>query len=90
MLGFTAGQIPTVKVNRLLLNNISVVGAGWAEYMRSDPSYPARQWAVLEPLLRAGKLTIAEPTVYPMDRAAEALRALESRTAHGKVVLTLA
>ncbi|UXF67282.1 NADPH:quinone oxidoreductase family protein [Rhodococcus qingshengii] len=90
VLGFTAGQIPTVKVNRLLLNNISVVGAGWAEYMRSDPSYPARQWAVLEPLLRAGKLTIAEPTVYPMDRAAEALRALESRTAHGKVVLTLA
>lgn len=89
VLGFTAGQIPTVKVNRLLLKNISVVGAGWAEYMRSDPSYPARQWAVLEPLLRAGKLTIAGPTVYPMDRAAEALRALESRAASGKIVLTL-
>ena len=28
-LGFTGGSIPEVKVNRLLLNNISVVGAGW-------------------------------------------------------------
>ncbi len=79
----------TVRANRSLLKNISVVGAGWAEYMRSGPSYPARQWAVLEPLLRAGKLTIAGPTVYPMDRAAEALRALESRAASGKIVLTL-
>ena len=90
VLGFAAGQIPTVKVNRLLLKNISVIGAGWAEYMRSDPSYPAKQWAVLEPLLRAGKLTIAEPAVYQMDRAADALRALDERAASGKIVLTLA
>lgn len=35
VVGFTAGDIPTVKVNRLLLNNISVVGAGWG---RTPPS----------------------------------------------------
>ncbi|KXX58446.1 NADPH:quinone oxidoreductase family protein [Rhodococcus sp. LB1] len=89
VLGFTAGQIPTVKVNRLLLKNISVVGAGWAEYMRADPSYPARQWATLGPLLDNGDLTIVEPTLYPMERAADALRALDARAASGKIVLTL-
>lgn len=29
VIGFTGGAIPTVKVNRLLLNNISVVGVAW-------------------------------------------------------------
>ena len=29
VVGFTAGEIPTVKVNRLLLNNVDVVGVGW-------------------------------------------------------------
>jgi len=28
VIGFTAGDIPVVKVNRLLLNNVSVVGVG--------------------------------------------------------------
>ncbi|RZL84174.1 MAG: NADPH:quinone oxidoreductase family protein [Rhodococcus sp. (in: high G+C Gram-positive bacteria)] len=86
VLGFTA---PTVKVNRLLLRNISVVGAGWAEYMRADPSYPARQWATLGPLLENGDLTIVEPTIYPIERAADALRALDARAASGKIVLAL-
>ena len=89
VLGFTAGQIPTVKVNRLLLRNISVVGASWAEYMRADPSYPARQWATLGPLLENGDLTIVEPTIYPIERAADALRALDARAASGKIVLAL-
>ncbi|MBC2638173.1 NADPH:quinone oxidoreductase family protein [Rhodococcus wratislaviensis] len=89
VLGFTSGQIPTVKVNRLLLKNISVVGAGWGEYMRADPAYPAQQWSVLEPLLGSGDLTITEPTTVPLDEAADALRRLEDRTVRGKIVLAL-
>ena len=30
VVGFTGGSIPEVRVNRLLLNNLEVVGAGWA------------------------------------------------------------
>src|ERR1700754_4492544 len=29
VVGFTGGEIPTVKVNRLLLNHVDVVGGGW-------------------------------------------------------------
>lgn len=88
VLGFTGGEIPTVKVNRLLLKNISVVGAGWGEFVREDYGYPARQWAELEPLLATGALQVAEPTSYPLEQAADALRSLESRSAAGKVALT--
>ena len=76
-------------MNRLLLNNVSVVGAGWGEFVRTDFGYPARQWAHLEPLLNSGALHVAEPTLYPLDRAADALRSLESRAAAGKVALDL-
>lgn len=87
VLGFTGGSIPTVKVNRLLLKNISVVGAGWGEYLRTDPGYPARQWAALEPLLRDGTLVV--PELHPLDEAPAALRSLENRSATGKVALDL-
>ncbi|HEU0250363.1 MAG TPA: NADPH:quinone oxidoreductase family protein, partial [Solirubrobacteraceae bacterium] len=33
VVGFTGGSIPEVKVNRLLLRNIEVVGAGWGAYV---------------------------------------------------------
>ncbi|MHA4852667.1 NADPH:quinone oxidoreductase family protein [Rhodococcus sp. MSC1_016] len=89
VLGFTGGEIPTVKVNRLLLRNISVLGAGWAEYVRTDPGYTKRQWAALEPLLESGALQITEPTIYAFEHAADALRALETRSAAGKIALSL-
>lgn len=89
VLGFTGGEIPTVKVNRLLLKNISVVGAGWGEYIRTVPDYLARQWATLEPLLRDGTLLVPEPDLLPLDEAADALRLLETRSATGKVALDL-
>ena len=36
VLGFTGGEIPTVKVNRLLLNNVEVVGVGWGAWWTQD------------------------------------------------------
>lgn len=89
VLGFTGGGIPTVKVNRLLLNNTSVLGAGWGEYIRMVPGYPARQWTQLEPLLRSGDLHVPEPTLHPLTDAADALRSLADRSATGKVALSL-
>ena len=45
VLGFTGGAIPEVKVNRLLLRNISVVGAGFGAWMAGHPGRPPRPWA---------------------------------------------
>ncbi len=89
VLGFTGGEIPTVRVNRLLLNNIDVVGVGWGAWVLSHPSYLAEQWAELEPLLAAGTVPAPDPVLYPLERANEAIASLENRTAKGKVVLTV-
>jgi NADPH:quinone reductase len=87
VIGFTAGEIPTVKVNRLLLNNIDVVGVGWGAWSGTHPGALAEQWAEVERLLASGRLSPPEPVVYPLDEAAAAIASLENRTARGKVVV---
>ncbi|MBU9764131.1 NADPH:quinone oxidoreductase family protein [Mycobacterium sp. TNTM28] len=89
VVGFTGGEIPTVKVNRLLLNNVDVVGAGWGAWTFSHPGYLQEQWAELRPLLASGAVAPPRPEVYPLDQAAQAIASLENRTAKGKVVLKL-
>jgi NADPH2:quinone reductase len=88
VIGFTAGEIPTVKVNRLLLNNLSVVGVGWgAFWSRYGQHYLAEQWRELEPLVAAGTLDPVLGPTYPLDRVVDALADLDQRRATGKVLL---
>jgi NADPH2:quinone reductase len=87
VIGFTGGDIPTVKVNRLLLNNIDVVGVGWGAWTATHPNALAEQWAGLEGLLSSGQLLPPKPEIYPLEEAAAAVASLENRTAKGKVVL---
>jgi len=87
VVGFTGGEIPTVKVNRLLLNNIDVVGVGWGAWTLKHPGALQQQWAGLEKLLASGRLAAPDPQVYPLAEAAAAVASLENRTAKGKVVL---
>ncbi|MEV6324199.1 NADPH:quinone oxidoreductase family protein [Nocardia sp. NPDC051787] len=89
VVGFTAGEIPTVKVNRLLLKNVEVVGAAWGEWVMSHRGYLREQWAEVEPLLASGEIAPPEPVLYPLDKAAVAIASLDNRTATGKVVVTL-
>ena len=89
VVGFTGGEIPTVKVNRLLLNNVDVVGVGWGAWTMTHPGALAEQWEGLAALLKSGTLAIPQPDVYPISRAAEAVASLENRTARGKVVVRI-
>ncbi len=87
VIGFTAGEIPTVKVNRLLLNNISVVGVGWGAFWLARPDYLQEQWSRVLPMLRDGALEPVIGAVYPLEDVGQALTALDSRSATGKVLL---
>jgi NADPH2:quinone reductase len=89
VVGFTGGEIPTIKVNRLLLNNVDAVGVGWGAWTLTHPGYLQEQWAELEPLLASGAVSAPEPVVYPLERAGEAIASLEDRSARGKVVVSL-
>jgi NADPH:quinone reductase len=92
VIGFTAGSIPEVRVNRLLLNNISVVGVGWGAWWTGPagpgPAYLRRQWDELVPLLESGAIDPALGEVRRLDEVAAALTALEERRATGKILIT--
>ncbi len=77
---------PTVKVNRLLLNNIDVVGVGWggAWTMTHPGGALTEQWDGLAELLTSGALAAPQPEVYPLEQAAAAVSSLENRTARGQ------
>jgi len=87
VVGFTAGQIPTVKVNRLLLNNIDVRGVGWGAYAMSRPGYCRWQWDELLPMMRSGVVAPPIGATYPMAEVRQALTDLAERRARGKLVL---
>lgn len=87
VIGFTAGAIPEVKVNRLLLNNVEVVGAGWGGYVLGKPDLNREIGEAIDGLAADG---FVDPTVgarLPLEKASEALRLLDDREATGKVVL---
>lgn len=89
VVGFVGGDIPTVKVNRLLLNNIDVVGVGWGAFALGRPELMREAWDSLLPHLESGVLVPPISSVFPLAEAGAALAALEARTATGKVLITL-
>jgi NADPH2:quinone reductase len=88
ILGFTSGTIPQVAANRLLLRNVSVVGVGLGAFVALQPSTMTETMAELGRLIDAGLRPVVGAT-YPLARGGDALRALERRTAAGKLVLTV-
>ena len=89
VVGFTAGGIPEVKVNRLLLNNIDVRGVGWGAYAMVRPGFMREQWEELLPMMEAGAVNPPIGTAYPVDEVRRALTDMAERRATGKSVLTL-
>jgi len=87
VVGFTGGSIPEVRVNRLLLNNTSVVGAGWGAYVMSKPELNREVGAAIERMVDAGTVRPIVGERFPLERAGEALRVIDERRATGKVVL---
>jgi NADPH:quinone reductase len=87
VVGFTAGSIPTVKVNRLLLTNTDVRGVGWAKPAFTVEGFVRAQWQALMPYLESGRLLPPIAEVFPFDRAVEALAVVDERRVLGKVVL---
>jgi NADPH:quinone reductase len=90
VVGFTGGSIPEVRVNRLLLNNTEVIGAGWGAYVLSKPDVTAEIGAQLASLIERGFIRPVVGARFPLERASEALKLIDERGATGKVVLEVA
>jgi NADPH:quinone reductase len=79
VLGFAGGDIPTVRANRLLLTNTSVVGVACTELWDLEPSRPAEKWLNLVPLIRSRAIDPIIGDEFLLDDAASAIRHLASR-----------
>jgi NADPH2:quinone reductase len=89
VVGFTAGAIPEVKVNRLLLNNVDVRGVGWGAYAMVRPGYLRRQWEELLPMMESGVIDPPIGATYPLEEFGQALQDMADRKTLGKSVVTL-
>jgi NADPH2:quinone reductase len=87
VIGFASGGgIPTVKVNRLLLRNVSVVGVGLGEFVNRTPGAQVEIGAGLNQLVVAG-LRPPPPVRFPLSDGRAALEALAAGEVRGKLVL---
>jgi NADPH2:quinone reductase len=87
VVGFTGGSIPEVRVNRLLLRNTEVVGAGWGAYVMGKPDLCQEIGAGIDDLVERGFVRPIVGARFALDRAADALKLIDERGATGKVVL---
>ena len=86
VIGFAACGIPTIKVNRLLLRNVGVLGVAYGEYINRDPASAAVFAAGLAELVSAG-LKPPPPVRFPLSEGAAALQLLDDGGVFGKLVL---
>ena len=89
VVGFTGGSIPEVRVNRLLLNNTEVIGAGWGAFVMGKPAVNREIGDAVEELVDRGFVRPIVGARFPLERASEALELIDGRGATGKVVLEL-
>jgi len=87
VVGFAEGEIPTLKVNRLLLRNADVVGVAWGAFVGDKPDFSAEIQADLERLAAAGAVRPILDAEYRLEDGAAAVARLEERGALGKVVV---
>src|SRR5579864_4684071 len=88
VIGFASGRIPTIAANRILLKNMSVVGALWGGHVQAHPEYSAIAQRALADLHAKGQIKPPRPVEYPLDAAPAALRDLANRKILWKAVLT--
>jgi NADPH2:quinone reductase len=87
VVGFTSGSIPEVRVNRLLLRNTEIIGAGWGAYAMGKPAVNREIGAAIEEMVATGAVRPLVGERFRLDEAAAALRLLDERRATGKLVL---
>jgi NADPH2:quinone reductase len=87
VIGFAGGTIPTVKVNRLLLRNLTVTGIGMDPMERRFPGTVTRVTDAVVDLAARGAISPRIGARLALADGAEALRILDRRQAVGNVVV---
>jgi len=87
VVGFTAGEIPELRVNRLLLRNVDVIGCSF-NVLATTPNGLSDAMARLSELVETGAVRPLIGSTYPLEQGSAALLEIAERRATGKVILT--
>lgn len=89
VIGFAAGEIPSIKVNYLLVKNISISGLQWSDYRDRTPERVRTVQAELFDLWRAGVLKPRIMRRFPFAELPEALALVSQGRVQGKAVVLM-
>ncbi|KAM5441874.1 putative NADPH:quinone reductase [Microsporum ferrugineum] len=92
VIGFAAGKIEKVALNRVLLKNVSLVGLHWGQYATFEKETMVSVWSGIFDLIRSGKFkgtSFTDEAFVGLESVPKALRALGGRETWGKVVVQI-
>jgi NADPH:quinone reductase len=87
VIGFAAGDIPTLKVNYLLVKNISVLGIQWSDYRDRTPDRVSSVQTNIFGLWQSGAVKPHLMKEYPFDELPRALDFILQGHVRGKLVV---
>jgi NADPH:quinone reductase len=87
VVGFAAGQIPSLPMNLPLLKGCSVVGVFWGSFAEHQPQDNAKNFAELVDFYQKGDMKPHIQRSYSLSDAPQALNDLLNRKAMGKLVV---
>ncbi|TVY40267.1 Quinone oxidoreductase-like protein-like protein [Lachnellula subtilissima] len=95
VVGFVGGNIESIKANRVLLKNISIVGLHWGAYTKHEPDTIPKIWDRLFEIIADKKFRsiVYQPQdtveLEGLSTVGHALNLLQERASWGKVVVNL-
>jgi NADPH2:quinone reductase len=87
VVGFSSGEIPALRLNRVMLKHISLIGLNLGAYHEHDPGALQRASVAMFALHRDAQLRPLISAGYALEDAASALAELAARRSVGKLLL---
>ncbi|MET0429007.1 MAG: NADPH:quinone oxidoreductase family protein [Microvirga sp.] len=89
IIGATSGTYAPAKTNHILIKEIEVIGVLHGNWRSRHPDRFADNMRILGEWAEAGRIAPHVGRIYPLERAADALKALANREVVGKCVLSM-
>ncbi|MDG2341144.1 MAG: NADPH:quinone oxidoreductase family protein [Paracoccaceae bacterium] len=86
-IGFASGNVPEIKLNHMLVKNITVIGFYWGGYLKFSPKTLTGSMAQLMAWHADGKLSPAINQIFDFDKSDDALQLMRERKSTGKIVV---
>ena len=87
VVGFTAGEIPKLPLNLVLLKGCDIRGVFWGSWGKREPQALRALLADVARWCAEGRLSVHVHAVYPLAEIATAMKVIADRKVMGKIVL---